>query len=508
MKGKLYLVSVGPGFSELIPPMVKKAIDDSQAIVGYELYLTWIQSWVDGKDIYSPPLTQEKERALKAIELARAGQRVSLISSGDIGIYAMATLAFELMEEDESFDVQVIPGITAANSCASLLGAPLSHDFATLSLSDLLCPWEWIEKRAKHIAMADLAVVFYNVQSRARQDGVYRILDILLEHKSPETWCGVVRNAYREDQEIQHVQLKDLRHQKFDMLTSIVVGNRFTRQRNQFLFTPRGYGGWQDTGASTEELPQKAAWLFSGTSDGNQLAEKVSELGRPLVISTATEYGQSLAEKKLPGVHVVSGRLGKEQRREMLLKAQATEIVDATHPFATEISTQLMELSEELQLPYLRFERPASVEHPSWIMCQTMEEAAQTAVAKGKRVFLTTGSKDLPKFLEASTNGNTNWFVRITPDPQMVERAVELGIPREHICAMQGPFSSAFNELLWTEWKIDCVITKDSGQSGGFEAKAEAAEKLGIPLIVVRRPALRYPQVHQDFESILKYMVS
>ena len=162
---------------------------------------------------------------------ARAGATVALISSGDIGIYAMAALAFEEMREEDTFDVNVIPGITAANACASLLGSPLSHDFATLSLSNLMCPWEWIEQRARHIAAADLACVLYNVQSNARVEGVYRVLDVMLEHKSPETLCGVVRNAYRPEQSVDVYKLRDLPALQFDMLTTIVIGNRFTRRK-------------------------------------------------------------------------------------------------------------------------------------------------------------------------------------------------------------------------------------------------------------------------------------
>ena len=246
MTGKLYLVSVGPGTRELIPPMVKAALEASEVIVAYELYLTWIQPWIAGKDIRTLPLTQERDRAQLAIAQARAGKTVALISSGDIGIYAMAALAFEDMAEDDRYDVQLIPGITSANACASLLGSPLSHDFATLSLSDLLCPWEWIETRARHIAQADLAAVFYNVQSRQRQDGVYRILDIMLEHKRAETLCGVVRNAYREDQAVEIMTLAELRSRRFDMLTTLVIGNRFTRRKRDWIYTPRGYGNWDD----------------------------------------------------------------------------------------------------------------------------------------------------------------------------------------------------------------------------------------------------------------------
>jgi precorrin-3B C17-methyltransferase len=240
MTGILHLVSVGPGDAGLIAPAAVAALQQSDVVVGYELYLRQVETWIGGKEILSPPLTREKERALLAIERARQGQFVSLVSSGDIGVYAMATLAFEEMREEDTFEVKVIPGITAANACASLVGAPLSHDFATLSLSDLLCPWEWIETRARHIAEADLAVVLYNVQSQGRQEGVYRILDIMLQHKQPETVCAVVRNAYRPDQAIKILTLAGLRSERFDMLTSVIIGNRFTHRKREWIYTPRG----------------------------------------------------------------------------------------------------------------------------------------------------------------------------------------------------------------------------------------------------------------------------
>src|SRR3984957_10071974 len=178
--GQLFLVSGGPGSVELITPLAENALRESEVIVGYELYLTWIRSWIDGKEIHAPTLTHERERASLAIEQARSGRVVSLVSSGDIGVYGMAALVLEEMAEGDKFWVAVFPGISAATSCAALLGSPLSHDFATLSLSDLLCPWSWIEQRAAHIAQADLACVLYNVQSAGRQEGVYRILNIML----------------------------------------------------------------------------------------------------------------------------------------------------------------------------------------------------------------------------------------------------------------------------------------------------------------------------------------
>ncbi|MBC7453172.1 MAG: precorrin-3B C(17)-methyltransferase, partial [Massilia sp.] len=226
MSGVLNLVSVGPGFADLIIPRAIAALQESDVIVAYDLYLRWIEPYLAGKEIHTPPLTQERARALLAIEKARGGAKVALISSGDIGIYAMAALAYEEMREDDTFEVNLIPGVTSANACASLLGSPLSHDFATLSLSDLLCPWEWIENRARHIAQADLACVLYNVQSAGRQEGVYRVLSLMLESKAPHTLCGVVKNAYRPGQEVAIYRLDELMSLKFDMLTTIVIGNR------------------------------------------------------------------------------------------------------------------------------------------------------------------------------------------------------------------------------------------------------------------------------------------
>lgn len=503
MSGVLHLVSVGPGRSDFIVPRALEALRDSEVVVGYELYLRWVADWIRGKEIHTPPLTQERERARLAIDRARAGKTVALISSGDIGIYAMAALAFEEMREEDTFDVDVIPGITAANACASLLGSPLSHDFATLSLSNLMCPWEWIEQRARHIAASDLACVLYNVQSNARVEGIYRVLSILLEHKSPEVLCGVVRNAYRPDQSIEICHLRDLPALRFDMLTTIVIGNRFTRRKRGWIFTPRGYNEWvADVSSPDVEMPSEGVWVFSGTSDGNALARELAKSYSPVVVSTASEYGGEIVRERCPGMTVWAGRQGVEARRRALRNSGARAIVDATHPYAQVISEQLIGLAEELCIPYLRYERPGVTDGQDVLWCESVGHAAERAISAGKRIFLATGSKDLATFLQAPNAGNSEWFVRITPDPALIRRAIDLGVPRDHILAMQGPFSEGFNHALWRDQRIDCVVTKDSGEAGGFSAKARAAAALGIPLLVIRRPKVAYPRVATEFESV------
>ncbi|TAN66538.1 MAG: precorrin-3B C(17)-methyltransferase [Methylobacter sp.] len=527
MKGVLNLVSVGPGFSDLIVPRAEAALRNSDVIVAYDLYLRWIAPWIENKEIHTPPLTQERERALLAIEKARSGAKVALISSGDIGIYAMAALAFDEMREDDDYEVNVIPGITSANACASLLGSPLSHDFATLSLSDLLCPWDWIEQRGRHIAQADLACVLYNVQSAGRQEGVYRILNIMLESKSPKTLCGVIHNAYRPGQEVSIHPLEDLLSLQFDMLTTIVIGNRFTQRKRGFIFTPRGYNNWDAPAEQpvVAELPEQALWVFSGTSDGNRLANELAQQGYPVVVSAATEYGGEVAARHCSGVSVWAGHQGVEAQKQALNQHQARAIVDATHPYASLISEQLMGLSKSLNIPYLRYERPSSVgcaerseahllqgeididalpssPHPT---C-SIEQAAKQAINLGQRIFLTTGSKNLASFLNAPGAAECEWFVRITPEPEFIQRAIDLGVPRSHICAMQGPFSEAFNTALWRDLNIDCVITKDSGDAGGYQAKVAATQALNIPLLVIKRPKLEYPFTSSTFDAVLRQL--
>ena len=189
-------------------------------------------------------------------------------------------------------------------------------------------------------------------------------------------------------------------------------------------------------------------------------------------------------------------------RRNELKASRAVGIVDATHPFATEISGQLTQLATELDIPYIRYERPAAVLPSFARLARDMPTAARLAIEIGHRIFLATGIKDVETFVRQPDAGHREWFLRITPDTGSLDLALKAGIPRSRICAMQGPFSAEFNLSLWSAWTVDCVVTKESGEAGGFTSKAEAANKLGISLIVVRRPKISYPVVAFDFNSV------
>ena len=221
--GKLYLVSIGPGALDLIVPRASEALKNSDVVIGHQLYLDLIHTLIKDKPQIATPWGGEIERVDMAINKALDGKTVSLISSGDIGVYALAGLALERLESNEiKLDFEIIPGVTSANACASILGAPLAHDFLTLSLSDLLVPRETILERAESAGKGGFVSVLYNVQSSKRKELVYEVLEKFKPYRSRETPCGIVSNAFRPDEKSQIVAFGDLFSMQFDMLTTLI----------------------------------------------------------------------------------------------------------------------------------------------------------------------------------------------------------------------------------------------------------------------------------------------
>ena len=221
------------------------ALRRADVVIGYEGYFVWIADVLRNQECIALPLTQELARAQLAVDRALAGQAVCVVSSGDAGIYGMASLVLEVIEQRQAVallpEVLVMPGVSAVNACASLLGAPLGHDFAVLSLSDLLTPWPVIEKRLAAAADADFVMVLVNPKS-ARRDWQYaRAQEIIAACRPAETPVGVVRNAYRPDQSVVITTVAGMVEAQVDMLTTVIVGNSQTRRFQSRLITPRGY---------------------------------------------------------------------------------------------------------------------------------------------------------------------------------------------------------------------------------------------------------------------------
>jgi len=248
MTGKLYIVGVGPGHHDHMTFRAKEVIEESDTIVGYETYVSLVEDLIEGKEVHRYAMTQEVERAHQCIELAKSGKIVSLVSSGDPGIYGMAGLIYEMLAEEEwdrktGLNVEIVPGVSSLNSCAALVGSPLMTDFAVVSMSDLLVPWEIIVKRVEAAAQGDFVIVIYNPASKKRIHQLQDTRKILLKYRSQNTPVAIVKGAFRESQEIVLTDLENMEsHQdKLGMITTVIIGNSSTFRYKDLMINPRGY---------------------------------------------------------------------------------------------------------------------------------------------------------------------------------------------------------------------------------------------------------------------------
>ncbi len=240
-KNMIYVVGMGPGAESMMTEQAVKALSDSDTIIGYPVYLELLGERFREKEFLSTPMRKERERCVLAFEEACKGKRVSMICSGDAGVYGMASLMYEVGADYPDCELMVVPGITAALSGAAILGAPLGHDFCVISLSDLLTPWETIEKRLRAAVLGDFCIAIYNPSSKKRADYLKRACDILLEGAEETRVCGYVRNIGREGTEMEVCTLKELREKNVDMFTTVFVGNSKTICLDGKMVTKRGY---------------------------------------------------------------------------------------------------------------------------------------------------------------------------------------------------------------------------------------------------------------------------
>jgi precorrin-3B C17-methyltransferase len=251
--GYLAAVSLGPGFPDYLIPQARAALEEAQVVVGYQTYIALVQPLLSHQEVVATGMKDEVKRCRLAIDRALAGQRVALVSSGDAGIYGMAGLVLEMCaarglkvgppqgDRTVDFYLEVIPGVPALAAAAALLGAPLMHDFAAISLSDLLTPWEIIERRLQAAARADLVIVLYNPKSKKRHWQLGAVRDLMLSLRDPQTPVGIVSRAMREGQQTTLTTLEAMLAHPVDMQTVIIVGNSQTYTYGPYMITPRGY---------------------------------------------------------------------------------------------------------------------------------------------------------------------------------------------------------------------------------------------------------------------------
>ena len=286
--GELFLVGMGPGDLPGLTQRAREALEGAEVVIGYSTYVKLLEEMglLAGKEVVRKGMTEELDRAEEALERALSGQRVALVSGGDPGIYGMAAPVLELMEErglkrvdggvglpgrfageEGEVFLAVIPGVTAANAVASLLGSPLAHDTCLISLSDLLTPWPLIERRLHAAGQGDFVVVLYNPQSKRRDCQLRKSAEILLEYRPKETPAALVKSAYRKRQEVALTTLEGLREAEAGMLTTVVIGNRQSRFYEGTFLTPRGYALKYDLDTK-EALPGETPGLSLVSPEG------------------------------------------------------------------------------------------------------------------------------------------------------------------------------------------------------------------------------------------------
>lgn len=263
------LVGIGPGHVEHMTARARAAIAEADVVVGYVTYIKLVADLIEGKEVVRKGMTEELDRAVSALEAARAGKKVALISSGDAGVYGMAGPTYEVLFQagwtpDDPVSVEIVPGASALNACAALVGAPLTHDFCAISLSDLLTPWPVIARRLDAAAAADFVVALYNPKSGRRTRQIVEAQRLFLRHRRPDTPAVVVKSAYRRRQTIHHTTLDRLVEADIGMLSTVLIGNSATFVRDGLMVTPRGYANKYDAEHETHEGEKPGRSLSTG----------------------------------------------------------------------------------------------------------------------------------------------------------------------------------------------------------------------------------------------------
>lgn len=243
---KVYAVGLGPGGKEMMTEEAICAIEKSDVICGYTVYVDLITSMFPEKETFTTPMKKEIDRCKWALETAQSGKTVAMVCSGDSGVYGMAGLLLQLLHSYKDVEVEIVPGITAAISGAAVLGAPVGHDFCVISLSDLLTPWDLIVKRLELAAEGDFITCLYNPRSKKRIEHLTTACNIMLKHRSEDTVCGWVKNIGREGEEYRICTLKELDNEPIDMFTTVFIGSSQTKLVDGKMVTPRGYEKHED----------------------------------------------------------------------------------------------------------------------------------------------------------------------------------------------------------------------------------------------------------------------
>ena len=505
---KLYIVGIGPGSLQEMTRQAFEILQSSDLIVGYTRYNELLKRHFPEKEYFATPMRREQERCEYALKAAESGRKTALVCSGDSGVYGMASLTLELAERRNSpVKIEAVAGVSAVLSAGARLGAPVSGDFAVISLSDLLTPWEMIEKRLQAAAEGDFVIALYNPGSGQRRNHLRRACRIIGRSRKGETLCALAEHIGRAGEKMRILTLSELETAEADMFTTVLIGNSVTKKihtaAGDRLVTPRGYrlrttgaagavGATGKTGARTGG--KKRLLIFGGTTEGRQLAEYACEKGLSVLVCVATEYGEEVLRPH-PRLQVDSRGLTEAEIEDMLRQEHFYAVMDATHPYAADITDKIAGACRRTGEKYIRVlrsdagidestesaERAENVksggstegicgvpaESDDIFFVSDIREAAELLDREEGRALITTGSKEIGAYASVH-RAKERFLFRVLPSHEALDACFSAGFTGKNLICMQGPFSEEANRTLLVDFNVEFLVTKMSGKTADF----------------------------------------
>ncbi|MDR1472583.1 MAG: precorrin-6A reductase [Synergistaceae bacterium] len=495
-RGELAVVGTGPGDARFVTAEARDAITSCEVLIGYKLYVDLLpEPWIRRKIVERYGMGEEEKRVRSAINYAERGYRVALVSGGDPTLFGLASLSLSMLPDSVGIGrVRVIPGITAAQAAGASLGAPYSNGLALISLSDYLQPWCDVEKALEGAYESGLAVAVYNPVSRGLSEKIAAVRRIFRGRRAILT-----RDAGRPEESSRELPADELDEHSIDMRTLVLILSPNAREKaspgkalKKIWLEARGYDSEISESPGVQETGPLGRFLvLGGTTEGRAASDAVMGEGWSVTVSVAR--GEGMATVPDGAGFIVGARNAGEWIK--LMKNPETGshlagVIDATHPFAENASREIACACRDARVPLCRFVRP-SVVPESAKFASSLDEALSMAIeltSPGDAILLAIGVNPLPRVLPRLRDARRRVTARMLPTAESMRRAEAAGLEPREIVAMWGAGGAEFNESLCRERGVRLILSKESGALGGIEAKALAAERLGIPLVLIGRP--------------------
>jgi cobalt-precorrin 5A hydrolase/precorrin-3B C17-methyltransferase len=506
--GELSVIGTGPGDARFVTQEARAAIDACEVLVGYKLYIDLIpEPWKRGKIVERYGMGEEEDRVLRAFSYVESGYRVALLSGGDASLFGMSSLCLSTLPPSVGPDrIRIIPGVTAAQAAGAAIGAPYSNGLVLISLSDYLQPWRDVVTAMEGARESGLAVAIYNPVQKGLSEKIDEVRRVFDGRRAL-----LVRDAGRPDESLREKPVSEITADDLDMRTMMFILSPKARERlvgeKKIWIEARGYD-------SEAESPEKAKTLgqflvLGGTTEGREAADCLTGKGYSVTVSVTREAG-ALAVPK--GANVLMGARDAAGWTKLFGDADARAglagVVDATHPFAKEASREIASACAGAGIPLCRFVRAGETPEGA-IVVQDLKHAVDRAIKQTSDsdvIFLAIGTNDLAGIMPRLRKSKRGVLVRMLPTSQSIKQAERAGLSPREIVAAWGAGGADFNAALCADRGVKCILSRESGPHGGVAEKAEAARKLGIPLVLISRPSEpKGVKKVADFEGLLAW---